>query len=431
MDNINVYKLEDISEPIKKRLLDWAQKKKSLPLKLMRYTQKRIREFEDVKVSDAKGWQCGLGQMLDLRNEVLYSVLPYALTAYMYHYGRPKNHFVSDYVDEVLSVDKAAVFSSDAYLGIGKMPKSLDHVNARLGIGMLLLRSYVVNSDGAKKPFESLSKCFSVSGVTLQVLPSTQKIFEANYQIVPDEYGGKTFKGRKEQIEKEIERMKCSAVDESPEEDDDADIDDADTIGEFTYEQEAMDIRGEIERLSSDLESLSQIGHPSKEQLKTFAKTENDLDILNAEVDAINKQVEDLGEKCKKLRQGAYSKAKPYNKDSTLGYCPNYETFVKIFVTWYHIWSEAEKDEGTPGWKPAYEIDPIQCTLLFVRSFWDSKLYKEFKECVDKAAEQDVAELRRGMDEYLKEQYTMLREGGSCTFLRCYQPLEAVCFNLR
>ncbi len=426
MGNINVYKLEDISEPIKKRLLGWAQKKKSLPLKLMRYTQERIREFEDVKVSDAKGWQCGLGQMLDLRNEVLYSVLPYALTAYMYHYGRPKNHFVSDYVDEVLSVDKDAVFSSDAYLGIGKMPKSLDRVNARLGIGMLLLRSYVVNSNGAKKPLEKLAECFAVSGVTLQVLPSTQKIFEANYQIVPDEYGGKAFKGRKEQIEKEIECMKCSAVDESPEEDDDAD-----TIGEFTYEQEAMDIREEIERLSSDLESLSQIGHPSKEQLKAFAKTENDLAILSVEVDAIKKRVEDLGEKCKELRQGAYSKAKPHNEDPTLGYCPNYETFVRIFVAWYHIWSEAEKEEGASEWKPAYEIDPIQCTLLFARSFWDSKLYKEFKECVDKAAEQDVAELRRGMDEYLKEQYTMLREGGSCTFLRCYQPLETVRFNWR
>lgn len=429
MDNIDVYGLEDIAKPIKNRLLDWARKKNPLPPEMMRYTQERIREFEGEEVSDEliEGWQCGLGQMLDLGNEVFYSVLPYALTAYMYNCNRPKNRFISDFLCCILREHKGDDFTSEAYLGIaGKFQEDEKTGAAQTGFGKLLLGEYVINSNGAKRPLENLSRYFTVSDVSLRIMPSVAKASMENFKIVPNDYGGKAFEKRREQIIAKNKRIKSSDLDELPEE-----TDDAGEGGRFIYVQKPMNIRNEIETISSDLEFLSQTGHPSREQLKRFARVEYDLNGLNAEVDAIKKQVEDLGGKCKALRHGVYSKARLDDGDSVPGYYPDYKTFVNIFVTWYHIWCEAEKGGGVSGWKPAYKIDPIQCTLLFAKSFWASERYEEFKMWAEESASESEDELQRNMDQYLKEKYKILSEGGFFDFLDNYQPLTVLCLNRR
>lgn len=193
--------LQKIQESVYGRLIAWATEKeetKEEEKKVMQYSQTVVRQFCENGAGDAieNGWQCGLGRMLDLREEVVCKAVPYMLTAYMYNYGLPRKGFVRAFVKDRTEHGEGTDFSQDELFGISKLEKEAK----QLGIGNLLRGKYIdpnpkvgAGAGGSyKTPLLHLSKLFSFSGVELYWATGQNVAypFEPQKYIIPKGYGG-------------------------------------------------------------------------------------------------------------------------------------------------------------------------------------------------------------------------------------------------
>lgn len=429
-------------QAISKRLLDWS-KGKLLPVEMMRYSQKRVREFENCQIMGScdtitKGWQCGLGQILDLDDEKIYKVLPYLLTAYMYNYGRPKNRFVSDYANYVIEKEKdyEVCFSNDEYFGIKKIDTVKDFPYE--GIGRLLAGAYKIDGSSAITPLQTLSERFVISNVTFTVFTtSPSKIRFREPYIIPDGYGHqKDIEAAQKTGYKPIEdptEEEHSADEEDSTEEDGLDqqsvMNNGDGLSLYAPEINIVD---QIRWLFSVLRELPKVGKLTKEEKDAFCEVKEMYEDLRVELDRIKKLMDELNNQLQKFEEKGYrvkgrSQKQTYSGDDSEREPElRYMTLVKRFVIWYHIWRKAER-EKTPGWKPHYRIDPIQCILLFAKTLWTPKAYTELKEAIEKEiGKSSRKSCCNWLNKYMEAQYQQLSDTKDCDFFSGYQHQEVL-----
>ena len=101
--NKNLQLIEDAKSAIVSRLLNWGQNITAggdlstdengwLPKEVSQSTRYLVERFyyyygkKRIKDMGLLGWECGLGQILDIRDQRIAAILPYLLTAYMYNF---------------------------------------------------------------------------------------------------------------------------------------------------------------------------------------------------------------------------------------------------------------------------------------------------------------------------------------------------------
>lgn len=378
--------LQKIQESVYSRLIAWA-KKTSFSEDIMKYSQTVVRQFCENGAGDTieNGWQCGLGQMLDLREEVVCKTVPYMLTAYMYNYGLPRKDFVRAFVEDRTEHGKGTDFSQDELFGISILKKE----TKQLGIGNLLRGEYI-NSDAGgsyKTPLLHLSKLFSFSGVKLYWATGQNVAypFEPQKYIIPKGYGGlnnlKAAQKDRRLIEIPGEKIKNRKAAE-----------DEGKTGRTYYTQ----------RFSIDSITISII----EEELDFFNaqmdKAEDETDIrrlkegfrnLYAEflyikegIGALKARVENLEndfDKCIRdyhLPNRSGKKARQFSSEM------RYESILNIFAGWYHFWKEAEK-KPKGSWHPEYRVDPVLCVLLLKRTLYPVEEAANFEKMIKEIGE--------------------------------------------
>lgn len=403
--------LQKIQESVYGRLIAWATEKeetKEEEKKVMQYSQTVVRQFCENGAGDAieNGWQCGLGRMLDLREEVVCKAVPYMLTAYMYNYGLPRKGFVRAFVKDRTEHGEGTDFSQDELFGISKLEKEAK----QLGIGNLLRGKYIdpnpkvgAGAGGSyKTPLLHLSKLFSFSGVELYWATGQNVAypFEPQKYIIPKGYGGlnnlKAAQKDRCLIEIPEEKIKSRKAAE-----------DEGKTGRIYYTQ----------KFSIDSITISII----EEELDFFNaqmdKTEDKTDIrrlkegfrnLYAEflyikegIGTLKARVENLEndfDKCIRdyhLTNRSEKKARQFSSEM------RYESILNIFAGWYHFWKEAEK-KPKGSWHPEYRVDPVLCVLLLKRTLYPVEEAANFEKMIKEIGEKAY----EYVDEIIEGQFT-------------------------
>lgn len=177
---------QKITNSIYTRLIAWGNQE-WLSQKTVAATAKCFSKFykevgKKGVIEKIRGWDCALGQILDIDNAQIFSVLPYILTAYMYNFGEPfglrgkkgkNNRFVKRYTEPLLQTMDLNYEDSTFF---GASPLSKTQVD---GVGKLLAGEFNTDLTREKKRLELLAHNF--------VFPETIEIAKANgVFIVPN-----------------------------------------------------------------------------------------------------------------------------------------------------------------------------------------------------------------------------------------------------
>lgn len=177
-----------ISDAVYNRLRDWGYLK-LLPQEKVRITQKCFATFykrigKKGLIQKIRGWDCALGQILDIDNPQMFRVIPYMLTAYMYNFGedfglrgeRGKNtRFVKRYTQPLVS-SLQCDYRDPKFFGCEVLASEQEKIP---GIGKLLAGKLDVNSTKERDQLHLLANNF--------VFPPTirMRLSDGDY-IIPD-----------------------------------------------------------------------------------------------------------------------------------------------------------------------------------------------------------------------------------------------------
>ena len=196
--------LQLILSILKERLLSWGRDQEHgwLPretTETLRYLFQRFYYYYGkTKVSQMglDGWECGLGQMLDVQNEKIVELLPYLLTAYMFNYRSTK--YVSDFINKTMPSTWKASFKDDYFFGVNEDKNFISKVEESsdftYGIGKFLSSTLPQDGQYAEKVVNNIAHLFIFPDVVIEELP---EVYTVTKYIVPKS-NIKTFRRRVE-----------------------------------------------------------------------------------------------------------------------------------------------------------------------------------------------------------------------------------------
>lgn len=365
--------LIQIQGAIYDRLSAWA-KGADFDEDIMLHSQKVVKNFlnserhapgrgsvEGNFYTGARGWHCGLGQMLDLDKEIVCKTLPYILTAYMYNYNLPKKDFVRRF-----AAKNEASIDEDVFFGIKPHQISEEKMP---GIEKLLARKYVIEGSSDYETLRRLAKLFVFSDVAVY---SSTTITDRKYisvigdfdrqYVFPKGYGkGKNMDAAEQRATSTYTHSSLPPIGEDG----------------FIYgrSRSCNSIEHGLDQLHHDLidfcEKMEAAEGEEKNRLRayflhlshTFSTIQDAFDELEVEIDEMEKALNDV-EKAYKLKREKYNRRERPPAEELLGFSGgmSYDTILNIFATWYHLWKKSE-DISSSGW-PGYKVDPILCVIL-------------------------------------------------------------------
>lgn len=380
--------LEEIQESVYSRLKAW-KRKAAFSEDIMRYSQTVVRQFGecDTEAVIENGWQCGLGQMLNLEKEIICQAVPYMLTAYMYNYGRANVIFVKDFVKGRIERDPKTDFTQDELFGIRKLEENIQ----QSGIGELLRKKYSAEGGSRKSTLEKLSNQFVFSGVKLQPGMGRKDLespLPLEKYILIEGYGEK----------QDLKAIQCNNHLINIIDKDEEDTPPIKERRESAILQVSADYSIDsiaIAALKKDLillekEMEQQEGEEAnRRQKKLFRELYTEFLDLKKNIDSLKASIDELGKVFDK-HAGKYSlpDLTPQRaQHKAFSHEIRYECFLNIFATWYHLWKEAEKSADMP-WHPAYKVDPVLCVLLLKRTLYPKEEFAGFEEMIKESGEE-------------------------------------------
>lgn len=201
--NKNLQLIEDAKSAIVSRLLNWGQNNTVngelftdengwLPKEVSQTTRYLVERFyfyygkKRIKDMGLLGWECGLGQILDIRDQRIAAILPYLLTAYMYNFRSCK--YLTGFLSEKNFPPKwTMTLENDFFFGICmdkeyvKRVKDVEfeEVPAIWGIGKCFTGSLSDNVRKRQQMIDSIAQLFA--------FPETEIIYLSD-QFAPVAY---------------------------------------------------------------------------------------------------------------------------------------------------------------------------------------------------------------------------------------------------
>ena len=178
---------------IRERLLLWGCDPDDgwLPDDIANVTQRLISRFyyyygkSKISQMGLAGWECGLGQILDTRNERIVELLPYLLTAYMFNYRGTK--YISEFITKTMPSNWEASLEDDFFFGVKKDSEFIHSVEEGsgpvYGIGKFLSSSLTQTGQYPQKVVNDIASLFFFpADVVIEELP---EIYSSTKYVVP------------------------------------------------------------------------------------------------------------------------------------------------------------------------------------------------------------------------------------------------------
>lgn len=135
---------------------------------------------------ELSGWECGLYQVLDIRQQRICEMLPCLLTAYMYNYVRKRVPFVQRFLNTKIPCTwKSSDFLSPSPYLIGKCPDNDSMRISDIGIGKLLSELGGATETELKRYANAFSFPKVQKAVLMTSLPDGTAIITSEY-IIPE-----------------------------------------------------------------------------------------------------------------------------------------------------------------------------------------------------------------------------------------------------
>ena len=174
---------------IKERLQAWGEDSEWLPPDVATNIQlliKRCYYYYGKRTVTEMGllnWECGLGQMLNTRDERIVAILPYLLTAYMFNFRSAK--YITSFIEKRLPSSWKASLDDNHFLGISKDPSITDTISGSTptyGIGKFFSGMVQTHGKSDDKAINDISNLFFFPPVTIEALP---ELFAETKYVVP------------------------------------------------------------------------------------------------------------------------------------------------------------------------------------------------------------------------------------------------------
>lgn len=191
--------LQEAIEAIQMRMEQWGYFDIWLEEDAVRRTRKCFSDFyryfgkKGLNDLEIDGWECGLGQILDLNDSRICIALPYLLTAYMYNFSASKNEkYVRNFVKTVLQAQRT--YKDDRFFGVKYFPDT----SSSYGLGKFLSKEILLDDPEGQKRVQSFSERFQFPKTVKKTL-LTEFGGKASY-IIPAEKESSFSAGIKERV---------------------------------------------------------------------------------------------------------------------------------------------------------------------------------------------------------------------------------------
>jgi len=169
-----------------------------------RYIGKR--ELDSLEVN---GWECGLGQILDLNDPSIREVLPYLLTAYIYNFAVSKNEkYIRGFAKRVPQSQRT--YKDDYFFGV----KYFIEAKCSYGLGKFLCGDVLPDNPKVQEEIKNFSERFAFPD-TIKMTLLTGLGVKTSY-IIPAEKESSFSAGIKESIWIDYDTDTFAASSQSP-----------------------------------------------------------------------------------------------------------------------------------------------------------------------------------------------------------------------
>ena len=191
--------LKEAIGAIQLRMEQWGGSNIWLETDAVRSTQKCFSDFyryfgkKNLSDLEIDGWECGLGQILDLTDPRICKVLPYLLTAYMYNFAASKSEkYVRNFVKDVPQAQRT--YKDDSFFGV----RHSIEMNCSYGIGKLFCGEVPSNDPKWQEEIKGFSERFRFPQTIKKTL-QTGFSCKVNY-VIPAEKESSFSAGIKENV---------------------------------------------------------------------------------------------------------------------------------------------------------------------------------------------------------------------------------------